>query len=156
MYTENGVLNNFANWSLPSQPQRQLCEPLQGGSNITGIGPFSANLNATKVLQFSPSQGVRRLVIKIGVGVSDARLSQLQSNSSQTVEYVEINGTLYIVTTNTTSNKSQTTQTIPFLTLEVRNILNGNQMISTLSTVYQTPSRIQTKCGFIYQYQFEV
>lgn len=81
IYTENGVLNNFANWSLPSMPQRQQCESLKGGFTLTGLGPFSSNLDAIKNLQFSLEQRVRRLVIKIGVGVSDSRVAS--SNNSQ-------------------------------------------------------------------------
>jgi hypothetical protein len=87
-YTENGILNNFVNWSLPSQPQRQQCQSMSGGSPLTGLGPFSSTLNATKVLQFSAGQAVNRLLIKIGVGVSDSRLLDSQFNSSQSVEYV--------------------------------------------------------------------
>lgn len=83
---------------------------MSGGNSLTGMGPFSSSLNATKVLQFSAGQTVSRLLIKIGVGVSDSRLLSSGSNSSQTVEYVEINGSLYIVTTDTSLNQSQSIQ----------------------------------------------
>ena len=48
------------------------------------MGPFSSTLNATKLVQFSPAQGVRRMLIKIGVGVSDPQLGQAPPNQTST------------------------------------------------------------------------
>lgn len=125
---------------------------MNGGSSFSAIGPFNTTLNATKSLQFSAAQNVRRLLIKIVVGVSDSRLTQQKSNTSQTVEFVEINGTLFMVTNTTTQN--QTTQTIPFLSMQLIDILNSNSVVKTSSTAFQSPSSTQTKCGFVFQYQF--
>ena len=103
------------NWSQPSKPASQTCT-VTGGGSVSGIGPFSSTLNATKMLQFTAAQGVKRMLIKIGVGVSDSQLLQQTSqNSTQNVQFVTINGTLFQITTNTTTNTA--TRTIPFVTL---------------------------------------
>ena len=71
------------------------------------------------------------MLIKIGVGVSDSQLIQ-QSNqtaSSQSVQFITINGSLFQVTTNTVTN--QATRTIPFVTLELRDLLAANSIIKT-------------------------
>ena len=49
------------------------------------MGPFNSTAPATKILQFSPSQGVRRLLIKLGVAISDSRITQLSGTVSQQV-----------------------------------------------------------------------
>ena len=138
-YQENGVLNNFVNWSQPSQPAPQSCS-ITGGSAISGIGPFSSTLNATKLLQFSPAQGVKKMLIKIGVGVSDSQLVQQsnQTSSSQSVQFITINGSVFQVTTNTVTN--QATRTIPFVTLELRDLLAANSIIKTEGSGYQVKS----------------
>ena len=137
-------MNNFVNWSLPSQPARQQCQSINTTGNITGnlsytaIGPFSSTLNATKLIQFSPDQGVTKLLVKVAVGVSDNRIIQGPPNSTQKVEFVTINGTLYRVVTNVTLNGSA--RSLAFITLEVRDQLAGNRIIQTISSGYQTPS----------------
>ena len=123
---------------MPSQPNRQQCDSLNGGGSYTAIGPFSSTLNATKLLQFSAAQGVKKLLIKIGVGVSDAQLTQGPSNSTQQVQLVTINGTVFQITTDTTSN--QTSRTIPFLEMELRDVLFNNAIIATGATGYQSIS----------------
>ena len=86
VYAENGALNNFVNWSAPSQPALQQC-PLSSGSTYVpaGIGPFNSTFPAQKNLQFSASQGVTQLLVKVGVAVSDSRLLENSTNVSQTV-----------------------------------------------------------------------
>ena len=122
---------------------------------MTGLGPFSNTLAASKTLQFSPSQGVNRLIIKVGVGISDSRLST-NGSSIQAVETVTINGTTFITTTTTNQNQSQATQMIPFLVMRLTDQLANNNVLRSISTGYQRPSVVQTKCGYVYQYQFEV
>jgi hypothetical protein len=125
LYSERGQLNNFVNWSQPSQPPRAQCASLNGGGTFSAIGPFSSALNATKLIQFAAAQGVRRAVVKIGVGISDG-----QNNSSTIVS------------------------TIPFLTLEARDLLRNNSLLASASTGYNAQSPIQTQCGFTYQFLF--
>jgi len=144
------------NWSLPNQPPLQQCSIVNGSNSVSGIGPFNNTNSAKKTLQFSASQGVRRLLIKIGVAVSDSQLSSQKNNASEQTEEIEINGTIYITTINSQTNSSLVNNTIPFLTLKLTDLLNSNAIVTTASTGYQTPSLLLTKCGYIYQYQFIV
>lgn len=60
------------------------------------------------------------------------------------METVVINGTTYIVTTDTTQSSSST---IPFLTLTLTDQLSGNNVISSFPTGYSAASKVVTKCG---------
>ena len=87
------------------------------------MGPFSSTLNATKHIRFSPDQGVKRMLIKIGVGVSDPLLKQASTN-----------GTLLKVKTNTTQKRAL--RIIPFLNLEIRDLLVNNSIVVTQKSGY--------------------
>lgn len=86
--------------------------------------------------------------------MSDTQISQTSGNGSQSVQTVEINGSLFIVTTNTAQNQNTTSGTIPFVTMEARNIMRSNALIKTVSTGHKIASPVETRCGFVYQYEF--
>ena len=99
------------------------------------------------------------MLIKLGVGVSDSRIgigSNSSVNNSQKIEYREINGTIYMITTSTNNSQSQSTSSVPFLNLEVRDLLFNNAVIRNLRSAIETPSFVKTECGDIYQFEFLV
>jgi len=66
-------------------PPRQTCTLTSSESNnntINPLGPFSTSLNATKLLQFSPTQNAERIIVKITIAISDAVLIRSTSANS--------------------------------------------------------------------------
>ena len=124
------------NWSLPNVLTTSNCElsaPASG--TLPSIGAFSAQLNASKPLQFAPEQKVSRLEIKIGVAISDSTLTaatNITNNTTSTT--VDSQGNIVITTIQTPGTTLP--QAVPFLTLQVIDQFNSGNIISTQTAEY--------------------